>query len=71
MHTLLDDVMRNTCMRTIARPQATPRFYLAAVAKNRLRDKIWEWPGDEAMRAEHAFAKFKFANSVFRPTRQI
>ena len=26
------------------RPQATPRFYLAAVEK----DKIWEWPGDEA-----------------------
>ena len=24
-------------------PQATPRFYLA-----RLRNKIWEWPGDEA-----------------------
>ena len=27
-----------------------PRFYLAAVEKNweRLQDKIWEWPGDEA-----------------------
>jgi len=24
-------------------PQATPRFYLAVV-----RDKMWEWPGDEA-----------------------
>ena len=31
--------------------QATPRFYFAAVEKNfspRLRDKIWEWPGNEA-----------------------
>ena len=31
---------------------STPRFYLAAVEKNRfsprLRDTIWEWPGDEA-----------------------
>ena len=27
-----------------AGPQATPRFYFASVE----RDKIWEWPGDEA-----------------------
>ena len=40
-------------MNQLARPQATPRFYLAAVEKNLespwLRDKIWERPGDEAM----------------------
>ena len=35
-------------MHTSLVPQATPRFYLAAVEKNRLRDKIWEWPGNEA-----------------------
>ena len=27
--------------------KATPRFYLAGV-ESALRDKIWEWPGDEA-----------------------
>ena len=33
------------------RPQATPRFYLAAVDFSpQRRDKIWEWPGDEATR---------------------
>ena len=35
---------------SLPRPLATPRFYLAAVAAHSpwLRDKIWEWPGDEA-----------------------
>ena len=33
---------------------ATPRFYLAAVEKTpefspQLRDKIWEWPGDDSL----------------------
>ena len=30
------------------RSQATPRFYLIAVFSALLRDKIWEWPGNEA-----------------------
>ena len=34
----------------LASSPATPRFYLAAVEKNRVRDKIWEWPGEEAKR---------------------
>ena len=28
------------------------QIYLAAVEKNQLRDKIWEWPGDEAITYE-------------------
>ena len=33
-------------------PQATSGFYLATmeIFLHGLRDKIWEWPGDEAMR---------------------
>ena len=38
--TLCVDVL---CVFTLA--SLVPRFYLAAVE---LRDKIWEWPGDEA-----------------------
>ena len=32
---------------TIISSQATPRLYLAVMEKQ-LRDKIWEWPGNEA-----------------------
>ena len=32
----------------VACSQATPRVYLTAVE---LRDKIWEWPGNEAHRS--------------------
>ena len=37
-------------------PQATPRFYLAAVEAARsyiYGEKTWEWPGDEARKGRN------------------